>query len=378
MAESENLVSDINDLIAWEESTAGWGPTFLSMLGNLGDWVQWVPMAFAPAAHSHDGLGGEVMGIGTSDARPAVVEGYILSATDTEQIEMIDASGNLIAAAAMQGQPLPMDEQASDPSTAANQIKIYPKSTGLFFRHPSDGPVVEIGSAPTGHINGLIPAYVSGSAMGFGAGDLDIEGRTFYLASAFSNLDCSGLSANTWYYVEILPPASGNAITVDDFVVTVNAPSWDGVNGCWARVSGRRCVFAFKTSSSGGIEVFRTNGRTFWFNQNSATILNTSSPATSATTLAVGLPALGALKWYGTAWVYQSNSATYWIFMTSTNVSGGGAVGIAKQNAPGEYLTPFTMMSDDAGNVAYQTSWGGSGNLGFYLRGFDLPAGMAR
>lgn len=381
MAESDNLVSYIEELIAWEESTAGWGPTFLSMLGNLSAWAEWVPTAFAPAVHSHDGLGGEVMGIGDSDARPAVVRGYIHAETDVPQIAMLDENGAPLAIAATQGRPFTFDEQADDPGTAANQVKLYAKRSGgaaaLFLRGESNGDVVPISGAPKGYISGLIPAYASGTRVGFGGGELDIAGVLCTLSAGFSNLDCSGLGANTWHYVEVATPASGLALSVGEFSLTTTAPTWSDALGYWER-SGKRCVFAFKTSSSGGLEVFRTDGRTFWFNQNATTILDTSSPATSATSLAVGLPALGALKWYGNAWVNQSNSATYWIFMTSTNVSGGGAVGIAKQNSPGTYLTPFTMLSDDAGNVAYQTSWGGSGNLGLYLRGFELPAGMAR
>lgn len=377
MAQSDALVSDIRALLAWEKSLVGWGPTFLSLLDNLGAWALWVPTAFAPAVHSHDGLGGEVMGIGTSDARPAVVRGYIHSEIDVPQIVMLDADGDPLAIAAMQGLPLALEEQAGDPDTAANQIKIYAKNTGLFFRLHSNGTVVPIAGAPAGYIHGLIPTPATSTTMGFSGGELDVDGILYRLSTAITDLDCSGLSADTWHYVYVTAPASGLALSVSDFSVSGTAPAWSDALAYWI-YDGKRCVFSFKTDGSGYLRGFLCNGQRMSFSSPIA-MLSTGSPASSDTSLAVGLPALGALAWFGMADQSQSNAQEYRTYMTPEAATGGNEDLICDTiNSPGDFAFPLQMDSDTNGNVTYRASWGGNGSLRIYLKGFSLPPGMAR
>ena len=280
-----------------------------------------------------------------------------------------------------------LNQLDQDPETGAEQMALYVKEISgapeLCVRGESDGDVIQLTSGGAlsagmpGFIQGLVPGWASGTALSFVGGSLDIEGVRYTLSSAFTNLACSGLSAGTWYYVYVEAPSSGFALSVSQFSVSASAPSWSDSLGYWAS-TGKRCVFAFKTDGSGYVLPFACDGRACWFAAGAEQILSTSSPATSATTLAVGLPALGVLAWWGTAWVYQNNAASYYVFMAPGNVSGDGSVCIAKANAPGEYIHPFVMMSGPTGNVGCQTTWGGAGTLKLYLRGYQLPAGMAR
>ncbi len=234
-----------------------------------------------------------------------------------------------------------------------------------------------VSSVQKGYISGLVPAPATSTTMLFGGGALDIAGRLYTLAASFSDLDCSGLGASTWYYVEVSVPASGNALSVDDFSLTTTAPAWSDALGYWER-DGKRCVWAFKTDGSGYIAEFFSDGHSYWVSAPTAP-LNTASPATSDTALSVGLPALGLLKWYGQVYLTQSNAQEYQLYATPAAATGGSGHLIADTiNSPGSYVFNFAMYCNTSQQVTYKTTWNGSGALIINLLGFDLPKGMAR
>jgi hypothetical protein len=95
MALLDDLKTYINALLAWSPGVSGWGSNFLGFLTKCRDTVDDLYTGKADADHSH-GAGGEVISIGTSDARPAVANGYIHSETDEGQLAVLDASGKVV------------------------------------------------------------------------------------------------------------------------------------------------------------------------------------------------------------------------------------------------------------------------------------------
>lgn len=280
--------------------------------------------------------------------------------------------------------------QDADPETPVGVIVVYGKEIDgvieLCVRDENNGPVIQLtqggvlNAGQPGYIQGLVPAYVDGSNLGFGTGAVRLNGKTYELTTAFSNLDCSGLSADTWYYVEITAPGSGDELSVDDFSITNTAPSLSATLHYWER-SSKRCVFPFKTDGSGAVKGFVCDGRSVeWFSP--TTFLNTSSPATSNAALSVGLPSLGIMKFSGGVKADQSNAQLYKVYMGpygSDPLGVGSACLIHQSYAPStQGHTPFKMVTGSQQRVTYATVWNGSGTLAFYLRGYDLPAGMAR
>ncbi len=379
MAESDNLVSDINELINWEASVVGWGPTYLSFLGNLATWALWVPTAFAPAVHSHDGLGGEVMGIGTSDARPAVVNGYILSATDTEQIEMIDDSGNLIAAAAMQGKPLPLGVQASDPDTAANEIRIYAKDAdgqaAFFMRQESNGPVIPISGVSLGYRSGCIVGYYDSTTLLVGGGEIEINGRS-YLISSMLTKTLSGLSNSTWHYVFASAPASGRTLSASEITYSSTAPTVSHAKAAkYYNAAGTgRLIGAFRTDGSGNVEPFVAAADGWVERLTPLEFLGTSSPATSDYALSVIGPALGMISVRIDFRGYFANAVDYNGYMAPNGLGSLTSANIVIDVNNTGYITQrIDMTVGPEGKVSYKWDWPGGGSLSYKLAAFKLP-----
>ncbi|MBU1274085.1 MAG: hypothetical protein KJ720_01790 [Proteobacteria bacterium] len=277
--------------------------------------------------------------------------------------------------------------QGADPDTGAGQAALYTKESGglaeLFFRGAGGGEVLQLtkaGAVSAGApaaITGCLPAWSSASAFTLGSGALDIGGSLFEIPGAITKTGQSGFAANTWLYLKVYAPASGNEIDAAAVALDATTPQWSDAYKAWY-IGTERVVGVMRSDGSGGLAAFSCDGKIFQLSTTSIFALSTSSPATTATALSVGLPALGRLWWYGQAYLNQANAQTYWVYMGSDGTEGSAAGAIAKQNAPGEYVTPFSMMSNASGNVYYHVFWSGSGSLQIHCRGFALPAGMAR
>lgn len=277
--------------------------------------------------------------------------------------------------------------QEEDPATAAAQGALYVKNSGgqaeLFFRGAQSGAVTQItkGGAVSGNqaaaLVGCLPAWSSAEAFTMTSGEVDILGSLYQVPAVLTKSGQSDLTASAWLYLKATPPASGSGLDESCLSLDLTAPVWSDAYKAWYIGSGR-VIGVLRSDASGGLAPFSCDGRTFQLSSGSIFPLSTSSPATSATALGVGLPALGRLWWYGQAYLSQANAQTYWVYMGSDGTEGSTAGAIAKQNAPGDYVTPFSMMTDASGNVYYHVYWSGTGSLQIHCRGFALPAGLAR
>ncbi|MCB2192967.1 MAG: hypothetical protein KQI62_15455 [Deltaproteobacteria bacterium] len=277
--------------------------------------------------------------------------------------------------------------QEADPDTETDQAALYVKESSglaeLFFRGADGGEVTQLtkGGAVSGSgsaaLVGCLPAWSSANVVTLGSGEVDIQGSLCQISSTLTKTGLSGFSAHTWLYLKVQAPASGSEIDAACITLDTTAPSWSDVYKAWY-IGPERVIGVMRSDGSGGIASFSCDGRTYQISSGSIFLLNTSSPATSPTALGVGLPSLGRLWWYGQIYMSQANAQVYWIYMGSDGTEGSSAGAIAKQNAPGDYITPFSMMCDAAGNVYYHVYWSGSGSVQVHCRGFALPAGMAR
>ena len=274
-----------------------------------------------------------------------------------------------------------------DPATGVGQAALYAKrSEGLaelFFRGAEGGAVTQItkdgglAGGPAAALVGCLPAWVSSSSFTLGSGALDIGGASHEIPATLTFSGISGLAAYTWYYIKASAPGSGNELSTGQIALDATPPSWSSTYKAWY-IGAARVIGVMRSDGAGGLGGFSCDGRTFQLASSSLFPLSTSSPAASATALSVGLPALGRLWWFGQAYLSQANAQTYWVYMGPEGTEGSTAGAIAKQNAPGDYITPFSMMTDASGNVYYHVFWSGTGSLQIHCRGFALPAGLAR
>jgi len=277
--------------------------------------------------------------------------------------------------------------QENDPDTGEDQAALYVKNSGgqaeLFFRSAEDGAVTQItkdgavSGSQSAALAGCLPAWSSAEAFTLTSGEVDIQGSLYQVPAALTKSGQSGFTTSTWLYLKATAPASGNQLDASCLSLDPAAPVWSDAYKAWY-IGSARVIGVLRSDVSGGLAAFSCDGRTFQLSSGSIFLLSTSSPATSATALGVGLPALGRLWWYGQAYLSQANAQTYWVYMGSDGTEGSTAGAIAKQNAPGDYVTPFSMMTNASGNVYYHVYWSGTGSLQIHCRGFALPAGLAR
>ena len=277
--------------------------------------------------------------------------------------------------------------QEDDPDTETDQAALYVKNSGglaeLFFRGADGGEVIQLTS--DGELNGVqaatlvgcLPAWSSANIFTLTSGEVDIRGSLYRISSTLTKDGQSGFATYTWLYIKLSAPSSGNELDADCVALDATPPQWSDAYKAWY-IDTERVIGMIRSDASGGLEPFSCDGGIFQLSSGSIFPLSTSSPAASATALGVGLPALGRLWWYGQAYLSQANAQTYWVYMGSDGTDGSTAGAIAKQNAPGDYVTPFSMMTDASGNVYYHVYWSGSGSLQLHCRGFALPAGLAR
>jgi|GEM_PF-7100003 len=181
-----------------------WHTRINSFIADIYTWVFAQLAGKAASDHTH-GAGGTVVGIGTTAGRAAVTDGYIQSETDTLQIELLDASGAVLATTQMEGDPLPLNEQASDPTPVANKGFIYPKDvagvTEIFYMD-SAGAVSQLTSG--GAINAVGKSVVRFAFVG------DIyDGATLVkilscvagtLIGVYAKIDGTSVSADLSFY----------------------------------------------------------------------------------------------------------------------------------------------------------------------------------
>lgn len=277
--------------------------------------------------------------------------------------------------------------QEDDPDTASDQAALYVKQSGglaeLFYRGADGGTVTQltkegaVSGSQAAALTGCLPAWSSANVITLGSGEVDIRGSLYQIPAALTKSGQSGFTAFTWLYLKVYSPASGSELDATAIALDPTAPQWSDAYKAWY-IGTERVIAVLRSDATGGVERFSCDGKIFQISSGSIFPLSTSSPATSATALGVGLPALGRLWWYGQAYLSQANAQTYWVYMGSDGTEGSTAGAIAKQNAPGDYVTPFSMMTDASGNVYYHVYWSGTGSLQIHCRGFALPAGLAR
>lgn len=154
--------------------------------------------------------------------------------------------------------------------------------------------------AKTGFYVGLNVEGKDADEITVSSGALEIDGTIYYLA-ANTDKQVTSLSASTWYYVYIDPPASGTTLADTDIEYSTTAPVWTAAKNGWYHPTNTdwRCLIkgggVFKATSGSQVRLFSCWGGVYTFQDNQTYFLSTGSPATSLTALAVGAPDIGRL-----------------------------------------------------------------------------------
>jgi len=206
---------------------------------------------------------------------------------------------------------------------------------------------------------------------------IEINGQNYILGSSFYK-QFTGLSdGHNAVYVK--PPASGNTITADEIEASTSMPTLSYAKAGWYDATGQKRAISFIYVSSGSIQEFYTAGKWLAF-PDPRTILDSSSPATTATAISAGVPAVGRLRVLLGGVVSETGSSTgVFLYIFDGDAAGSLwtpcilAEGPAGTNwaARGE-LIRFTDLS---GQVKYKAK--AATNWAFIaLHAFELPWGM--
>ncbi len=276
--------------------------------------------------------------------------------------------------------------QDADPETPAGVIAVYGKEIDgvieLCVRDENNGAVLQLtrdgvlNAGPPAAIAGCLPAWVSSSSFTLGSGALDIGGAPYKVPSTLTKTGQTGFTASSWLFLKASAPSSGDELAAGDIALDATAPSWSDTHKGWY-IGSARVIDVLRSDGSGNLANFFSDGRAIQL-VSAINFLATSSPATSDTAIPTGLPALGALKWFGLAYISQSNAQEYQIWMGPFPATGGGDMIFDTINSPGSYSKPVLMFANASQQVTYKATWNGAGSVYVYLNGFFLPAGMAR
>lgn len=280
--------------------------------------------------------------------------------------------------------------RASAPATAAGEGVLYAKTAGgaaeLFYRGEDDGQEVQLtaaglaAAAPPGFLSGLAPSLSAVNQLTLSGGAVDIAGALCRLEEAAAK-DFSSLAADAWLYLMAAAPASGVVLGVGNLSLTATAPAWDhGLAGYYDAGKTSRCLGAVRTDGDGDILPFICDGGWFML-ADALEILSTTSPATTMTALSAGLPAafqanrLVSLQGY----IQKSGVASAGLLVGhgDTTQSSGAALTLARQAVDGQDGGGQGLyFSNASGQVKYLATSEAAAII--HLRGFRLPAGLAR
>ncbi len=276
--------------------------------------------------------------------------------------------------------------QDADPATPVGVPAVYSKEiNGViehFFRYENNGAVIQltrgglVNAGPPAAIAGCRPAWVSSTSFTLGSGALDIGGVPYKIPATLTKTGQSGFSASVWLYLKASAPGSGDELAAGDIALDATAPSWSDTYKAWY-IGSARVIGLMRSDGAGDLANFFCDGRAFQL-VSAINFLATSSPPATDTAIPTGLPALGPLLWFGLAYISQSNAQEYQVWMTPFPGTGTGDMIFDTINSPGGYSKAVAMMANASQNVIYRANWNGSGSVSVYIKGFFLPAGMAR
>jgi hypothetical protein len=214
----------------------------LAFLANLKAALENLAATKADADHSHGGSG-EVISIGTSDARPAVADGYVHAETDalsgTGQIVMLDAAGGLKNAALMSG----------GDNTVTGTLSL---PVGTAGEHGAR--VDQLASRQAGFMT-VWADYKNSSTVTISAGNVEINGSLYSVDAAFDHVVSP--SGDAWYWVMAAEPSSDSALTDTEITSTTTSPTYDAAkDGYYSADGSKRCI-GFVLSVSGSLQASR-------------------------------------------------------------------------------------------------------------------------
>ena len=206
---------------------------------------------------------------------------------------------------------------------------------------------------------------------------IEINGQNYILGSSFYK-QFTGLS-NGYNAVYVKAPAAGNTITADEIEASTSMPTLSYAKGGWYDATGEKKAIGFIYVASGAIQESYLAGRWVVF-PNPRTLLDTTSPATSATAISAGVPAVGRLRVLLGGCVSETGSSTG-VFLYIFDGDAAGSTWTPCVLAEGPTGTnwaargEFTLHTDLSGQVKYKAK--AATNWAFIaMHAFELPWGM--
>jgi hypothetical protein len=154
--------------------------------------------------------------------------------------------------------------------------------------------------AKTGFAVGLNVQSKDDDEITVSSGAIEIDGVIYYLA-ADTDKQVTSLSASTWYYVYVDPPATGTTLGATDIEYSTTAPVWTEAKNGWyhpTNTDWRALIKSggvFKASAGSTVRAFSCRNGIWSFQDPQVYFLSTGSPSGSLTAIAVGAPALDRL-----------------------------------------------------------------------------------
>ena len=225
-----------------------------------------------------------------------------------------------------------------------------------------------------GFISGLQLSRTGGTSLSIRAGSLEIEGALYNLPQDIS-LTVAVHTGLVWRAVTVCAPDNSNVLTTTDFSsIAIQSTGIERRRGGWYQIGTNRRVVGLYPSASGAIlPGYRVAGDSYIINV--YTMVDTASPPTSATSLALGLPPINEnIKGVFNSMVY-ANAATH-VTLRVNNVnalvlSAGGTA--ADRQIIGEH---GVWSTDGYADVTLITN-GNPAQLRMNLLSILIPSGMA-
>lgn len=256
------------ELVAKSAGATDWGPLFLELLDALGLTINELSLDKAPATHAHPGGTSEVMGIGPDTARPAVVDGFVFSQTTDDEVEVLDASGNVV-----------------------------------FTLVKPD--------ALAGHISNLLITRPTTTDLTLAPFSVEINGKMCRLPSA-ATITPTG-TAGAWIYIMAGASAVGNVLAAGNLSWTETVPTRDPAKGnaFYSADGTKRCIAAWKLASTGQPLAATLANGIYNFREVEAVYGNASPPDSTIIDVDLDMPFAESLKAYFNTYIHALSLTTY-------------------------------------------------------------------
>ena len=225
---------------------------------------------------------------------------------------------------------------------------------------------------PVGPISGVNMVKKDDATITISGFTIEIGGVNYTLGAS-TDKAVSALTASTWYYLFAQAPGSGTALSATEITYSATPPTYDHAKEGWY-TSTKRCFGVFYSDASSKVEDFVYARGVYSLNTTPRVLLSTGSPATTATLVGAGVPALGKIACDINLNFVETTGVSYGYLENGDQSSGQTFFGHTVTNGIGGVTG--SLLTNSSQQIKYWTTIASSLTINLSLWRFYLPGGF--